>query len=99
MGDTHHDPTDHDRTTHQHAGIAVKNNFFWPGFVLLLVAMLGMVSTVVAAAYRQYEWIGTTVLISVLATIAGALWLLVELRHVSGVDQQSVRASDGRRGG
>ncbi|HEU0191555.1 MAG TPA: UsfY protein [Mycobacterium sp.] len=88
MGDTHHDPTDHLRTTHQHAGIAIKDNFFWPGFILLAIALLAMVSTVLVAAYEHYEWIEATVLISVLGTAAGALWLLVELRHVTGVDAQ-----------
>ena len=62
MGDTHHDPTDHSRTTQPHAGIAMKDNFFWPGFILLAVAVFGMISTVAAAAYRHYEWLATTVL-------------------------------------
>ena len=31
MGDTHHDPSDHSRTTQPHAGIVMKDNFFWPG--------------------------------------------------------------------
>lgn len=96
MGDTHHDPTDHARTTHQHTGLAVKDNFFWPGFILLGVALLGMVSTVLVAAYEHYEWIETTVLISVLGTVAGALWMLVELRHVSAIDAQVAKASADR---
>ena len=41
MGDTHHDPTDHSRTTQPHAGIAMKDNFFWPGLILLAVAVFG----------------------------------------------------------
>src|SRR5258708_38743298 len=75
MGDTHHDPTDHSRTTQPHAGIAMKDNFFWPGFILLAVAVFGMISTVAAAAYRHYEWLATTGLVAVLGTVAGALWL------------------------
>ncbi len=89
MGDTHHDPTDHSRTTLPHAGIAVKDNFFWPGFVLLAVAFFGMVATVVCAAYQHYEWLATTILVAVLGTIAGALWLVVELRQVNRIDAQS----------
>lgn len=96
MGDTHHDPTDHSRTTHQHAGIVVKDNFFWPGFILLGIAVFAMISTVMVAAYQHYEWIETTVLISVLGTIAGALWLFVEVRHVTGIDRQLARARDVR---
>ena len=39
MGDTHGDPTDHSRTTQPRAGIAMKDNFFWPGLLLLVVAI------------------------------------------------------------
>jgi len=53
MGDTHHDPTDHSRTTQPHAGIAMKDNFFWPGLILLAVAVFGMIGTAAAAAYRH----------------------------------------------
>ena len=60
MGDTHHDPTDHSRTTQPHAGIAMKDNFFWPGLILLAVAVFGLISTAAAAAYRHYEWLATT---------------------------------------
>lgn len=97
MGDTHHDPTDHVRTTHQHTGIAVKDNFFWPGFILLLVGSLGAMCTVLVAAYGHYEWIETTVLIAVLGAIAGALWLVVELRHVKTVDAAVARVTGGDR--
>ncbi len=88
MGDTHHDPTDHSRTTQPHAGIAMKDNFFWPGFILLAVAVFGMISTVTAAAYGHYEWLATTVLVAVLGTVAGALWLVVELRRVTRIEEQ-----------
>ena len=88
MGDTHHDPTDHSRTTQPHAGITMKDNFLWPGFILLAVAVFGMISTVAAAAYRHYEWLATTVLVAVLGTVAGALWLVVELRRVTRIEEQ-----------
>lgn len=88
MGDTHHDPTDHSRTTHPRAGITMKDNFFWPGYILFVVAMFGVVAAVLAAAYRHYEWLSATVLISVLAAIAGTLWVIVELRHVADIDAQ-----------
>ncbi len=88
MGDTHDDPTDHSRTTQPHAGITVKDNFFWPGLVLLAVAMFGLISTAAAAAYRHYEWLGTTMLIAVLASIAGALWIAAEYRRVRRIDAQ-----------
>ena len=88
MGDTHDDPTDHSRTTQPHAGIAVKDNFFWPGLILLVVATLGLISTAAEAAYRHYEWLSTTVLITVLGAVAGALWFVVENRHVTRIEAQ-----------
>jgi uncharacterized membrane protein YcjF (UPF0283 family) len=88
MGDTHHDPTDHSRTTQPHAGWAMKDNFFWPGLILLAVSAFGMISTAVAAAYRHYEWLNATVLIAVLGAVAGALWIVVEHRRVISIEKQ-----------
>jgi uncharacterized membrane protein YcjF (UPF0283 family) len=86
MGDTHDDPTDHSRTTQPHAGIAIKDNFFWPALVLVAVAAVAMISTAVAAAYRHYEWLPTTVLIAGLAAIASVLWCFMEYRRVIRVE-------------
>jgi uncharacterized membrane protein len=88
MGDTHDDPTDHARTTQPHAGIAMKDNFFWPGLILLVVAMLGLISTAAVAAYRHYEWLCTTFLVALLGAVAGALWLLMEHRRVTRIEVQ-----------
>ncbi|WP_231123301.1 protein UsfY [Mycobacterium asiaticum] len=88
MGDTHNDPTDHSRTTQPHAGIAMKDNFFWPGLILLAVATVSLISTAAAAAYRHYEWLSTTILITILGAVAGALWLVTENRHVARIDDQ-----------
>jgi len=99
MGDTHDNPTDHSRTTQPHAGIAVKDNFFWPGLILLVVAMLGLISTAAEAAYRHYEWLSTTVLIAVLGAVSGALWLAMELSRVTRIDAQWDAAHRGSRTG
>jgi uncharacterized membrane protein YcjF (UPF0283 family) len=88
MGDRHHDPTDHFRTTQPHAGITMKDNLYWPGFILLAVAVSGMISTTAAAAYGHYEWLATTGLVSVLGTVAGAMWFVVERRRVTRIDEQ-----------
>ncbi len=87
MGDRHHDPTDHFRTTQPHAGFSMKDNLYWPGFILLAFAVGGMISTTAAAAYRHYEWLATTVLVAVLGIIAGALWFVVEHRRVARIDE------------
>ncbi|BBU23960.1 protein UsfY [Mycobacterium xenopi] len=88
MGDRHHDPTDYFRTTQPHAGITMKDNLFWPGHILLVVAIFGVVSTVAAAAYGHYEWLATTGLVAALGTINGALWLILERRRVIRIDEQ-----------
>jgi uncharacterized membrane protein YqjE len=66
----------------------MKDNFFWPGLVLTVVAMLGLIGTAVAAAYRHYEWLATTLLVAVLGAIAGALWLVMEHRRVTRIEAQ-----------
>ncbi|ORW82583.1 UsfY protein [Mycobacterium shimoidei] len=71
----------------------MKDNFFWPGFILLAVGVIGMIGTTVAAAYRQYEWFGTAALVAVLGVVAGTLWFLVEVRRVTGLDEQWARQS------
>lgn len=88
VGDIHRDPIDHFRTTQPHAGITMKDNLFWPGFILLAIALLGVVSTLAAAAYRHYEWLPTTVLVAVLGTVNGALWLVLERRRVLRIDEE-----------
>lgn len=88
MGDRHQDPTDHFRTTQPHAGITMKDNLYWPGFILLAVAFAGIIGTTAAAAYRHYEWLATTGLIAVLGTLAGALWFVMERRRVTCIDEQ-----------
>lgn len=82
MGFTHQDPTDHHRTTQPHAGITMKDNFYWPGLILLAVSAAAMMATVAVAAYEHYEWLYSTVLIAVLAAAAGAMWIVVENRRV-----------------
>jgi uncharacterized membrane protein YcjF (UPF0283 family) len=66
----------------------MKDNLFWPGFILLAIAVLGVVATLAAAAYRHYEWLATTVLVAVLGTVNGALWLVLERRRVLRIDQE-----------
>jgi hypothetical protein len=88
MGDTHDDPADHSRTAQPRAGIVMKDNLFWPGLILLVVATFGLIDTAAAAALRHYEWLSTTVLIAVLGAVAGALWLVMEHRRVTRIEAQ-----------
>ena len=98
MGDTHDDPTDHSRTTQPHAGMVMKDNFFWPGLILLVVSMFGLIGTSAAAAYRHYEWLSTSVLIAVLGAVAGAMWFVMENRRVRRVEARWDAAQPTRSG-
>jgi hypothetical protein len=88
MGDTHDDPTDHSRTMQPHAGIVMKDNFFWPGLVLLAVSTFGLIGTATAAAYRHFEWVSSAMLIAILGAVAGALWFVIENRRVTRIEAQ-----------
>ncbi|OBJ07166.1 protein UsfY [Mycobacterium sp. 1465703.0] len=91
MGDRHHDPTDHFRTTQPRAGLTMKDNLLWPGFVLLAVAVGGTISALAVAAYGHDEWLVRTVLVAVLGLVAATLWFVAELRRVSRIDEQWLR--------
>jgi uncharacterized membrane protein YqjE len=56
--------------------------------ILLAVSAFGMICTAAAAAYRHYEWLTTTTLIAVLGAVAGALWIVVEQRRVTRIEEQ-----------
>lgn len=88
MGTTHHDPTDHHRTTQPHAGITMKDNFYWPGLILLAVSAAAIVATIAVAAYERFDWIYSTVLIAVLGAVAGAMWIVVENRRVLRLEER-----------
>ena len=88
MGDTHRDPSDRYRTTQPRAGLTLKDNLMWPGLILWAVALAGFISTVAVAAYGYHDWVVATAVIAVLATVAGALWFVVELRYVLHIEKQ-----------
>jgi hypothetical protein len=42
MGDTHHDPIDHFRTTHLHAGESMIDVYHWPGLFPVVVGVISV---------------------------------------------------------
>jgi protein-S-isoprenylcysteine O-methyltransferase Ste14 len=86
MGDTHHDPIDHSRTHHQHAGESMIDAYFWPGFFLLAVGLIALVACVAAAAYKHHEWILTTGLVALTAVAAGSAWIALEHRRIRRIE-------------
>lgn len=66
----------------------MKDNFFWPGFILLGVAVSGIIASLTVAAYQHYEWLSTVAIIALLAIVAATLWFVVELRRVTLLENQ-----------
>jgi hypothetical protein len=97
MGDTHHDPLDHAHTTHGRYGITMKDNFYWPGLLLLALGVLGMIGTVAAAAYGHHEFIAITGLVAACATLAGAAWMVFERRRVRRIEERWYAAHPDRQ--
>ncbi len=84
-----------DSTVLPHAGLTMNDNLIWPGLILVVVGMLGVISGVATAAYGRYEWLPTTVLIAALGWVFGVIWLVVERRRVARVDAQRYAAYPG----
>ncbi|MBS1696424.1 MAG: UsfY protein [Actinobacteria bacterium] len=88
MGDTHHDPTDHFRTTHPHAGEQFIDSYCWPGLLSIALGVLSLIACIAAAAYRQHEWVPTAGIVGVLAISGGIAWLVLEHRRVLRIENR-----------
>ena len=97
MGDTHHDPIDHSRTHHQHAGESMIDVYFWPGLFLIAVGVIALVACVAALAYHHTEllvWAGVT---AVLTAGGGISWLAVERHRLRRIEARWVAEHSGRQ--
>jgi hypothetical protein len=75
----------------------LKDNFFWPGLIFLAVATIALISTAVAAGYRHYEWLPTTLVIAALGAVAAALWFVAENHRVARIEAQWDATHEGSR--
>jgi hypothetical protein len=99
MGNTHHDPTDHFRTTQPHAGESLIDGYHWPGLVSIAAGVIALISCVAAAAYKHDEWLLPAGLVAVVALAFGGVWCAVEHRRVCRIESRwlaeySVRRRD-----
>jgi hypothetical protein len=97
MGDTHHDPTDHSRTHHQHAGESMIDVYFMPGLILIAVSIVALVGCLAAAATHHSEWLLATGLTAGLSAVAGAAWLIVERHRVRRAEAEWLAAHPAER--
>jgi general stress protein CsbA len=96
VGDTHRDPTDHFRTTHQHAGESMIDVYCWPGLFLMAVGVIALIGSVAAAAYGHQEWLLTTGVVALVAIVVGGLWIAVEHRRVRRIEMRWLADHPGR---
>lgn len=80
------DPTDHFRTTHQHAGEHFIDVYCWPGLSSIALGVISLIGCLAAAAYQHHEWVLTTGIVGVLAVAGGIAWLVVEHHRVLRIE-------------
>lgn len=85
MADTH-DPTDHFRTTHRHAGESFIDIYCWPGLLSIALGVMSLMGSVAAAAYQHHEWVLTTGIVGAFAIAGGIAWLVVEHHRVLRIE-------------
>ena len=86
MADTH-DPTDHFRTTHPHAGESFIDIYCWPGLLSIALGSMSLVASVASAAYQHHEWVLTMGIFGALAIAGGIAWLVVEHHRVLRIER------------
>lgn len=82
MGDTYHDPVDHLRTTRPLAGESLIDVLHWPGYLMVVVGVIGVCGSLAAfGSGHQHE--GMTVgVCGILVMVVGLVWLAIEHRRV-----------------
>lgn len=96
MRDAHRDPTDHFRTTQQHAGEHMIDGYYLPGLLLIAVGVVALTGAVAAAAYKHPATFLAALVIAVVGIAVGAAWLAVEHRRVRRVETQWLAEHPGR---
>src|SRR5699024_10812654 len=88
MGDTHHDPIDHFRTTEHHAGEFFIDLYCWPGLISITLGAISLAGCLAAAAYNHHEWVLTTAVVGALAIAGGVAWLILEHHRVLRIESR-----------
>ncbi|OBG76845.1 UsfY protein [Mycobacterium sp. E2462] len=85
MGDTFHDPVDHLRTTRPLAGESLIDVVHWPGYLLVLVGVIGWCGSLAAFGSGHAHQGMTAGLIGTVAAVVGLVWSAAEHRRVRGI--------------
>lgn len=88
MANTHRDPIDHFRTTHQHAGESLIDAYCWPGLLSIALGVISLIGCLASVAYNHHEYTLMTGVVAVLAMVFGALWIALEHRRVRQMENR-----------
>ena len=88
MGDTYRDPVDHVRTTRSHAGESMIDVVSWPGYLLVVAAVLAVAASLTAFGTGHQSQGMATGVVAVVAMTFGLVWLAIEHRGVRKVEDR-----------
>lgn len=86
---------EHDRTSRDHAGEAIKDVRNWPGYVCMGLALgaLGMTLTAAAYGFAGWMWIGSVAVLVFAA--AGLAIVLIERKRVKSAEGRDLTDQSG----
>lgn len=82
MGDTYRDPVDHLRTTRPLAGESLIDVLHWPGYLLLVAAVIGGVGSLAAFGTGHYPQGMAAGIVAIAVAMVGLVWLAIEHRRI-----------------
>lgn len=88
MGDNSRDPIDHERTSRPRVGQALKSPAKIPGLLFVAAGVVAFVFCVALFAHGQVGAGIVAVIISLVATAIGSIWLAREARRVREIEAQ-----------
>jgi Flp pilus assembly protein TadB len=88
MGDSFHDPVDHQRTTRPRVGESIADAIKWPGYFLIATAVGTFVGCLAAFGTGHTGQGVVTGVIAIVAVVSGLVWLMVESRRVRRIEKR-----------
>jgi hypothetical protein len=82
MGDTYRDPVDHLRTTRPLAGESLIDVLHWPGYLMVVAGVIGVVGSLAAFGTGHDQQGMTAGVLAVAVTVLGLVWLAIEHRRI-----------------
>ncbi|GAB1813666.1 protein UsfY [Mycobacterium sp. MUNTM1] len=82
MGDTYRDPIDHFRTTRPLAGESLIDVLHWPGYIMVLAEVFGVVGSLAAFGTGHHHEGTAAAVAAVVVTVIGLAWLAAEHRRI-----------------